>query len=673
MRRRRPVRTAAWAALALAVPLIARAHLARRVDRDLEPALAAALGAPVEIGSLDATLTGLVRLGDVAAGTSLSAEAIEVAFDPTAGALAPTEIRLTRPRVRLASTGDPLWTRLRERLARHARAGGTASSRLQHLVITGGALDVELPGGVSLRAAGVALRPHGAGARLLAGPVDVTWRGRGRIDARARFARAAVDLGGGAPPRLLAIGGAVSLGAGGGPRLALAGATLTAGIGGPADQLQLRGRAAAGGRGALDATVRPGSAELEIADLPLAFLGPLAGSAALLDAARATGRVEITRRAGDLAASARLAIDGVLVTHPLVSSQPVALDGSIAARGSLRHLAGRRILAIDQARLERAALAIDLRGLVEWGASGSLPQRADLAIAMPETACDAALAAVPDGLRQRLAGFAVEGAGGGSLALTFDRSDADATDLAIDLDLDRCRVLAEPALSDPMRLAAPFDLALADGTTHRVGDGPDHVRLARLPRHVMGAFVAAEDARFFRHGGFDAEQIERSLAIDLDSGKLLRGGSTISQQLSKNVFLGPERTLARKLQEAVLTWRVEARLDKRVILERYLDLIELGEGVRGVGAAARHWFARPAERLSVRQAAFLAALTPAPRTLSRLVRASGGLAPEVAGRVDIVLRAMRVAGVIDRATWERARREPLHLAPAALSRAVPDF
>ena len=168
--------------------------------------------------------------------------------------------------------------------------------------------------------------------------------------------------------------------------------------------------------------------------------------------------------------------------------------------------------------------------------------------------------------------------------------------------------------------------------------------------------------------GFDPEQIERSLAIDLDSGKLLRGGSTISQQLVKNVFLGPERTLARKLQEAVLTWRMEARLDKKVILERYLDLIELGEGVRGVGAAARYWFARPAEKLSVRQAAFLAALTPAPRTFSRMVRASGGLAPEVADRVDIVLRAMRVAGVIDRATMERARREPLHLAPAALGR-----
>ncbi|HEU5055612.1 MAG TPA: biosynthetic peptidoglycan transglycosylase [Kofleriaceae bacterium] len=668
MWRRRWVRTAAWAGLALAVPLLARAHLERRIDRDLEPALAAALGAPVEVGAVDASLTGLVRVSEIAVTPSLTADAVELAFDPLAGPALPTEIRLVRPRVRLAAGGDPLWTRLRERLARHAAARGAAPSRIQRLVVTGGALVVDLPGGWSIRAEGVALRPRGAGVRLVAGPVDLAWRGGGRLDARARFTRAGVDLGGGGPPRLVAIGGRTSLGAGGGPRLALAGATLSSGVGGPAGEVRLTGRVDAPGGGTITAALRPEAADIDVRQLPLAFLGPLAGSVALLDAARASGRVVIDTRGGAVTAAGTLAVDRVLVTHPLVSSQPVALDGAVTARASWRRLAGRRLLAVDHARLERAGVAIDLRGLLEWAGPGALPARGDLAVSLADTDCPALLAAIPDGLRQRLAGFDVEGAAGGSLSLAFDRSDPDATALGIDLDLADCRVRGEPALADPMRLAAPFDLALEGGGQHRVGDGPDHVRLARLPRHVSGAFVAAEDARFFRHRGFDPEQIERSLAIDLDSGKLLRGGSTISQQLVKNVFLGPERTLARKLQEAVLTWRVEARLDKRLLLERYLDLIELGDGVRGVGAAARHWFARPPEKLSVRQAAFLAALTPAPRTLSRLIRASGGLAPEVAERVDIVLRAMRVAGVIDRATMEGARREPLHLAPAAVGR-----
>jgi hypothetical protein len=665
---RRPrVRTAAWAALALAVPLLARAHLERRIERDLEPALAAALGAPVEVGGLDASLAGLVRLEGLDAAPSLSADAVELAFDPMAGGLEPTEIRLVRPRVRLTGAGDPLWQRLRERMAPQAAAGRATHSRLQRLVVTGGGLVVELPGGWSLRAEGVALRPRATGARVLAGPVDVTWRGAGgRLDARARFGRAAVDLGGRQPPRLLAIDGDVSLGSGSGPRLALAGATFTAGVGGPAGEARLTGQVAGRAGGALTAVVSPGAADFELRQLPLAFLAPLAGPVALLDAARASGRISLTGGAGDLTASGQLAIDRVLVTHPLVSSEPVALDGALSLRGSLRRLAGRHLIAVDQARLERAGVAVDLQGLVEWAGSAALPERGAVAVSLPDTSCAAALAAVPDGLRPRLAGFDVDGTGGGTLALTFDRSEPDATDLTLDLDLDGCSVRGEPALSDPMRLAAPFDLVRPDGSQHRVGDGPGHVLLARLPRHVYGAFIAAEDARFFRHNGFDPEQIERSLAINVDSGKLLRGGSTISQQLVKNVFLGPERTLARKLQEAVLTWRVEARVGKRVILERYLDLIELGEGVHGVGAAARYWFARPAEKLSVRQAAFLAALTPAPRTLSRLVRASGTLPPEVAEKVDIVLRAMRVAGVIDRATLERARREPLHLAPAAL-------
>ena len=306
-------------------------------------------------------------------------------------------------------------------------------------------------------------------------------------------------------------------------------------------------------------------------------------------------------------------------------------------------------------------MTVDAHGRLEWAEGGA--ERAELAVELPETPCDEALAAVPVGLRTHLAGFDVDGTVRGSVALAFDRSNPGATDLDTTIDLSHCRVAAEPALADPMKIARPFELSTPDGETVRVGDGADHVALGRLPRHVAGAFVAAEDARFFHHGGFDAEQIERSLGIDLDSGRLLRGGSTISQQLVKNVYLSPDRTVARKLEEAVLTWRLEARVDKRIILERYLDLIELGPGIRGIGAAARYWFAISPEKLGVRQAAFLAALTPAPRTLSRAVHESGGVDADLADRIDIVLRAMRVSRVIDRATYERARREPLHLAP----------
>jgi len=214
---------------------------------------------------------------------------------------------------------------------------------------------------------------------------------------------------------------------------------------------------------------------------------------------------------------------------------------------------------------------------------------------------------------------------------------------------------------DPDRLRDSFLHTAADGTSWRIGDGPAFAALASLPDHVASAFVAAEDARFFRHHGFDLHQIERSLAVDLREGRLLRGGSTISQQLVKNLFLGRQRTLARKFQEAVLTWRIEANLSKPRILEIYLNLIELGPGIYGVAAAARHWFGVEPRRLTLSQAAFLAGLTPAPTTLSRRLREAGRQTPEMQGRVEQVLRAMRQNGSISRDQEQRALREPLAL------------
>jgi membrane peptidoglycan carboxypeptidase len=188
----------------------------------------------------------------------------------------------------------------------------------------------------------------------------------------------------------------------------------------------------------------------------------------------------------------------------------------------------------------------------------------------------------------------------------------------------------------------------------------------QLPPHVTGAFVSAEDARFYDHSGFDLTQIARSLEIDLREHRLARGGSTISQQLVKNAFLSQRRSFDRKLQEAILTWRLEARLTKSQILERYVNLIELGPRVFGLTAAARHWFNATPHELSVRQAAFLAALTSEPTSMSRRVRRAGGLDPDSAARVDVVLYAMRRDGVIDAAQLDGARLASLRFAPSAL-------
>jgi membrane peptidoglycan carboxypeptidase len=175
---------------------------------------------------------------------------------------------------------------------------------------------------------------------------------------------------------------------------------------------------------------------------------------------------------------------------------------------------------------------------------------------------------------------------------------------------------------------------------------PDFVALDELPRHVTGAFVAAEDARFFDHDGFDVEQLRRSFTIDVAAGRVERGGSTISQQLAKNLWLGRERTLGRKLVEAVLTWNLERHVAKRRILEAYLNVIELGDGVYGIGPAARRWFGKPARRLTPAEAAFLAAITPAPRTAEARLGRAGKLDAPFRERTEIVLAAMRRSHVV---------------------------
>lgn len=127
------------------------------------------------------------------------------------------------------------------------------------------------------------------------------------------------------------------------------------------------------------------------------------------------------------------------------------------------------------------------------------------------------------------------------------------------------------------------------------------------------AVIVAEDARFAEHEGFDWEGIQRALERNQKRGKVIAGGSTITQQLAKNLFLSGERSYVRKAQEALITMMLETFLDKRRILELYLNLAEWGDGVFGAEAAANHYYRSVAARLTPEQAARLAAMLPRPR------------------------------------------------------------
>jgi monofunctional glycosyltransferase len=138
------------------------------------------------------------------------------------------------------------------------------------------------------------------------------------------------------------------------------------------------------------------------------------------------------------------------------------------------------------------------------------------------------------------------------------------------------------------------------------------VPLSRIAPVAIQAVLASEDARFYAHGAFDWREVQIATAESLDRGRALRGASTLTQQLAKNLWLGTERTLWRKVKEAVLAVKLERALPKRRILALYLNVAEWGNGIFGLEAAARARFGVSAAELSPAQAALLAAMLPAP-------------------------------------------------------------
>jgi monofunctional biosynthetic peptidoglycan transglycosylase len=136
--------------------------------------------------------------------------------------------------------------------------------------------------------------------------------------------------------------------------------------------------------------------------------------------------------------------------------------------------------------------------------------------------------------------------------------------------------------------------------------------IGRVSRALVVCVVRAEDAKFYQHDGFDWDQIQGSLETDLERGEYTRGGSTITMQLARNLFLWRGKSIVRKALEVYLTWRLEHTLPKKRILELYLNLAEWGPGVYGIGEASRHYYRKPPSALTLGESAMLAAILPSP-------------------------------------------------------------
>jgi monofunctional glycosyltransferase len=178
-------------------------------------------------------------------------------------------------------------------------------------------------------------------------------------------------------------------------------------------------------------------------------------------------------------------------------------------------------------------------------------------------------------------------------------------------------------------------------------DSPNYVPIDMVSPHVINAIIVSEDGTFYDHHGFDWFEIKDSLEKNLSTFDYARGGSTITQQLAKNVFLSGEKSLLRKVREAILTMQIEKKFSKRQILEKYLNVVEFGPNIFGVKAAANHYFGKDPASLDILEAAFLAFLLPSPKKYSESFKVKN-LTPFARKRLaQIVVRMAKYRKISD--------------------------
>lgn len=328
-----------------------------------------------------------------------------------------------------------------------------------------------------------------------------------------------------------------------------------------------------------------------------------------------------------------LAIDSPRLSENLVSFPKLALSG----KGEM-HIDG-TLLRLEEAQLRLGEAGFTGAFEVQGGdAFVTLKARATA----PLVSCQALHDSAPRGLLGAAEQMKFEGTF--SLDLEIEADTRRLSDMKVRWDFKNgCRVSAVPAELDPEQFRRLFrrEVLGAGGFPVELEFGPlstNWVPWADVSPYVEKALLVTEDGRFYRHKGFDDRAIESAIRANVKSGHFVRGASTISMQLAKNLYLSRKKTLARKFQEAALTSLLEQNFDKHELLELYVNVVEFGPGIYGIRRAAEHYFQTTPHRLTAAQSFFLASVLPAPTR--QYFEEGGSLNP---GRADLVKRLLTIS------------------------------
>jgi hypothetical protein len=384
--------------------------------------------------------------------------------------------------------------------------------------------------------------------------------------------------------------------------------------------------------------------QVELRDLPLGAL----------DALTSPRGVGVQQARADLRMKASLDRDK--------SSIPLQLDARVRgvelrARGQMGQGNGR--LDIESAALRALGVQLEARGWVEFlgGPKGEIRIKTPAGAPLK---CNTLLAAQALPVRKVLEGLSLGGRLGASLSVAFDAAAWEALNLDVSIE-PRCLVKSEPQVLSSMAPTLMYGAPLPQTVRLPLGKyHPDFAPLSEMPRHLPAAFMTSEDSHFYSHNGFEMEMIRYALVQNLRTRSFGRGASTITQQLAKNLFLTHHRNLARKLEETVLTWRLHSLVGKDRILELYLNVIDLGPGIRGVRQASRAYFGKEPSELRPIESAYLATLTPNPHVLARRFR-DGHVDDGWQQRLYDLLAMMKRSGRLSAAELAAARTTRLSL------------
>ncbi|GAC1393387.1 MAG: hypothetical protein NVSMB47_00620 [Polyangiales bacterium] len=371
------------------------------------------------------------------------------------------------------------------------------------------------------------------------------------------------------------------------------------------------------------------SAELQVGPATLSEVGVHEGAFGLVDVAHTTaearGSIELDPDEKTFAADGTVQVHDASFADPRVADDTVTglalgLHGVVTSRDDFQ------VWSLAGGRFELGKLRLDVDGTYEVlppDAKGKPAYRLGARWTMPTVQCADALGSLPTALIPKLAGKGVAGAlsmsgtFGGHGSVGFDTGALDKTQVELFIE-QRCVITQAPSSIAVERFRAPFELRTYDpsgkqGAIESFGPGTaSWVEYSQISPYVTDALLTSEDGAFFSHNGFSPASIRNAIVANLKAGKFALGASTITMQLVKNVYLDRRKQLSRKVQEAVLTVWLEETMPKPDILELYLNVIEFGPNLYGIGPAAWHYFGRPPSDLDPLEATFLVSILPSP-------------------------------------------------------------